>query len=87
MIGSGKSTSKKLLQVNTFTKKDGQSMKDFELAKYMNISIERLVKDVVKSTFHNQKGTAFLIKYVKCMKTSSQKRLKSEKPYNTFPSF
>lgn len=62
-------------------------MKAFELVQYMNTSIERLVKDVVKSTFHNLKETTFLLKYAKSIKTSSQKRLENEKVGQHIPSF
>lgn len=62
-------------------------MKAFELVQYMNTSIERLVKDVVKSTFHNLKETTFLLKYAKLMTTSSLKRLESKKMDNTLLPF
>ena len=64
--------------MDIFEKKMAKIMNDFELAQYMSTAIEMLVKEVVRSTFHNPEETAFLIKYAKSMKVNSQKRLKHE---------
>jgi len=35
----------------------------FDLANYMNTSIEKIIKDVIKGTLKNPRETAFLLKY------------------------
>ncbi len=62
-------------------------MKNNELTNYMNTAIERLVADILKSTFKNPKETSFLLGFKKSIKNSNKKREEFENSSQHIPSF
>ncbi len=59
----------------------------FNLTEYLNKSIEGLVKDAIKTTLRNPKGTAFFLKHMGCVATSNRIREEYEKQGRHIPPF
>ncbi|MGV8906075.1 MAG: radical SAM protein [Acetobacterium sp.] len=59
----------------------------FDLANYMNTSIEKIIKDVIKGTLKNPRETAFLLKYREISKNNFRKRKAYKESGQNIPTF
>lgn len=60
---------------------------EFQLSAYLTDTMERLVKDMVRSTLENPKVSAFLARFSLSVREAARKRAKAEKRGESFPSF
>ncbi len=62
-------------------------MNNNELTNYMNTAIQKLIANILKSTFKNLKETSFLLGYKRVIKNSIKKREDFENSSQHIPSF
>jgi MoaA/NifB/PqqE/SkfB family radical SAM enzyme len=61
--------------------------KEFDIQVYMTAGVERIVKDSLKATLKDPKGSAFMMKFALATRKASDKRAESEKEGMHIPPF
>ena len=62
-------------------------MNDFDIQKYMTSGVERIVKDALKATLTDPRGSAYMMKFASASKAASAKRARREKEGLHVPPF
>ena len=62
-------------------------MKEFDIQEYMTKGVERVVKDAIKATIRDPKGSAFMMRFATASKKASKKRRQSEDMGEHIPPF
>ena len=61
--------------------------KDFDIQAYMTAGVERVVRDTVRATIRNPRGSAYMMKFASASKKASDKRRKSKEEGMHIPPF
>lgn len=73
--------------LNRIAEKRYGTVEDFDIQRYMTSGVERIVKDALKSTFSDPRGSAYMMKFAASSKAASSRRALSEKDGLHVPPF